>query len=366
MRGMSPRLDAWPSSRISSDDWSLVTTKREDTPDPLAESPPVRTARARQEYLRRPYGVESQPHTRRMDMELLIPFALTRVSVGLLAIAALWAFAVISSESRNWRFLSFLGIASVLAIGGLATSGLIGRLVELVVLGVATAAFYRPARFGLSSVTPVDREAHVVLDSLSRALDHGADSRELLRLREALESEPFASPSGPWAEVGRLFSMVVARSLEHETVIRKPGRTPIWAYRQAGRDYWAAALERRVLGRHGSPTAWDEDVLLRAYSESLDRIIPAGAVADKPLPRERGWDEDARRLVDEVRCKHLRHPISAAMQHLLVDAMDAHIALAIGDRTRATIDRGNAAAAALTREWPALAEAAHRASSGSR
>jgi hypothetical protein len=282
------------------------------------------------------------------------------ISLGLLGvgIAILWASALVSSATRNWLFLSFLGLASIVAIGGATYGGTIGTIVEVGVLAIAIAAVLWPARFRLSSLTHADTVADDMLRSLDQTLDNQGGPRDASPYVSALNAEPFASPSGPWANVGSLYRLILARSGETDPETRVAGATPIWAYRQAGRDYRRAALSRRVIGSRSGPSPWDEDVLLRCFSEQLDRIIPKVALANEPVVPQGGWNLAARRLVDEVRDKRLRHPTSIEMRRLLADAMSAELTLALGDRSRSAIDRGNAAAAALKERWPALAAAA--------
>jgi hypothetical protein len=116
-----------------------------------------------------------------------------------------------------------------------------------------------------------------------------------------------------------------------------------------------------VIGRRQLPTRWDEDVLLRCFSEEFDRVIPIAALAEEPITPQGEWDLAAYKLIRDLARTRLLDPDSSEMQRLLVEYMTAKLAIALGDRSPSALERGKAAATAATAKWPALDAAAYQA-----
>jgi hypothetical protein len=106
-----------------------------------------------------------------------------------------------------------------------------------------------------------------------------------------------------------------------------------------------------VIGRNVPPSAWDEDVLLRAYHEGLDRLIPRAARLEEPMTPIDGWDGQAERLIDEARSLRLIHPAGREIQRLLVESMTVRLLVGRGDRSEAARTRQAATATALVEAW---------------
>lgn len=271
------------------------------------------------------------------------------VALGGVAMAILWAMALVPSATRNWRFLVFLAVASVIVIGAAALGGLIGRVVEVGTFATALVALAWPARVGLGSLDPVDGEADATLRRLALALDGPAPEVHALAFLATLHAPPFTTPGGSWEAAGRCYRVILAR-LGDPDAGRSPDRTPLGAFRRAGRHYWQLALDRRVIGRPHDPSAWDEDVLLRCFLDEFDRLFPQGSSLD-PFEGRPGWDLEARHLIDEVAGLRLRHSLPSANRRLLRDAMEATITVALGDHSDAAVDRMRTTSAAIHQQW---------------
>lgn len=265
------------------------------------------------------------------------------------ATAILWTSALVSPATRNWRFVAFLAATSIVVMGAAALGGLIGRIVEVGVFAIALAAFVWPARFRLSSLDSEDSKADQTLRRLALALDGSAPEVDALTFLTSLHAPPFTTPGSPWRAVGRCYRMILAR-LGDPDAGRSPERTPLGAFRRAGRHYWQLALDRRVIGRPHDPSAWDEDVLLHCCLDEFDRLFPPGSSLDRFKGRD-GWDLEARQLTDEIAGLPLRHSLPRANRRVLHDAMEATLAVALGDRSDAAVDRLRTTAAAIHQQW---------------
>jgi len=278
-----------------------------------------------------------------------------QVALLLLGLVILWSLALASRKHRNLRFLSFLALATVIILGAASTDQPLAKVLVLLILAIVLVALLWPARLQLSSMTPTDSRADEVLRALSLALDDSKASHLAPRFGPSLEQEPFRTPPGQWADAGRLFRMVLARIDMPGSPSEFSATTPTSAYRSAARDYWRAALQRRVIGRHPFPSAWDEDVLLRCIPEEFDRVVPSAALAPEPLVPIGDRSDAAQRMVDEVKSMRMRHPASTEMHRLIVESLTTKLDLARGDRSRSTIERANAAAEAVNDFWPVFA-----------
>jgi len=275
-------------------------------------------------------------------------------ALGGVAMAILWASALVSSPSRNRRFLLFLAAASVIVIGGAVLGGLVGRLVEVGVFAIALVALVWPDRFRLSSLDSEDRSADATLRRLGLALDGAAPELHAQTFLTALYAPPFTTPGSPWRTVGRCYRVVLARLGDADTG-RSPDLTPLAVFRRAGRHFWQLALDRRVIGRRHEPGAWDEDVLLRCYLDEFDRFVPPGSSLDPFVGRD-GWDIEARQRIDEIAGLPLRHRLPMANCRLLRDAIEATLAVALGDHSDVAVDRLRTTSAAIPQQWQAPEE----------
>jgi hypothetical protein len=138
------------------------------------------------------------------------------------------------------------------------------------------------------------------------------------------------------------------------TLTAQVGTTRLWAYRRAARRYWSQALWQRVIGRRQLPTQWDEDELLRCFFEEFDRGIPSAALAAEPIIPRGEWDRAAQQLIDELAGTRLHYPTSLEMRRLLVDAANAELELALGNRSSAALERSKAAVVAIENQWHVL------------
>ncbi len=204
------------------------------------------------------------------------------------------------------------------------------------------------------NVWPVDREADTTLRRLAIALDSHVPQVDALIFLTALHGPPFTTPGSPWRTVGRCYRVVLAR-LGDPDAGSSPERTPLGAYRRAGQHYWRLALDRRVIGRPRAPSAWDEDVLLRCFLDEFDRLLPRGSSLT-PFAGHEGWDAEARRRVDELRVVRLLHPMPIANRRLLVEEMEARLAVAIGDLSEPAVERMQSSATARNQGWQAPEE----------
>ena len=274
------------------------------------------------------------------------------LALGGVGMALLWTTALVSRASRNWPFLVALAAASIIAIGAATVGGRTGRVVEVGVVVTACVAAVWPARFGLSSLDSVDREADATLRRLEPVFDPEAPDVRALAFLAALHAPPFTTPGSPWSTVGRCYRVILAR-LGDPDAGRSPDQTPLGAFRRAGRHYWQLALDRRVIGRPREPSAWDEDVLLRCCLDEFERLIPPGSSLEPQFDGREGWDLEARQRIDELVGLRLRHALPLANRRLLRDGMEATLAVALGDLSDTAVDRIRTTSAAIYQQWQA-------------
>ncbi|MGH9422289.1 MAG: hypothetical protein ACRD3J_20090 [Thermoanaerobaculia bacterium] len=263
----------------------------------------------------------------------------------------IWALAVAWPRTRNRRFMVVLTILTGILIVVALASDLAGVLVPLVAAVMAVLLIW-PEWLGLGSLDSIDRFADMSLRRLSTLLDGPDPASTTLAFLTTLHAPPFTSAGSPWRDVGRFYRVILARVTDPDGG-DAPGRTPIGAFRKAGRHFWGLALDRRVIGRRHSPSAWDEDVLLRCYLDEFDRLIPPGSSLDEGFDGWEGWSVEAEQRIDDVSSIVLRHDMPEANRRLVLDLMESRLGVARGDRTPSAVQRMQVASRSLYSRWQA-------------
>lgn len=274
------------------------------------------------------------------------------VAVAIACIATFWVIALVRPETRNVRFVVILGLLSVAVLWGAPTRGTVALVVELTAGAVLAIVLVWPDRFRIASLTPADKEADATLRRLAAALDGAAPELRAQAFLTTLHAPPFTTPDSPWRPVGRCYRVILAR-LGDPDGGTSPDRTPLESFRGAGRHYWQLALDRRVLGRRHQPSAWGEDVLLRCYMDEFDRLIPPGSSMEPQFEGQEGWDLEVQERINEIAGLPLRHPLPLANRGLLLEQMEASLAVALGDHSNRAVQRMQTSAEAVPQLWQA-------------
>ena len=272
----------------------------------------------------------------------------------ILGLVALWGLALSQAQTRNVRAILALFALSTIVLVGTVDRGPLGAALE--VGGAVGAVVLLLAPGPLGSITATDLAADQLLRDLSTALDDASRPDAPLRFATLIQAPPFTSPGSGWVTVGRFYRLLIARHGETDIEAARPGRSPLWAYRHAGRRFWRLALDRRVIGRRHDPSEWSENALLLSLCEEFNGLIPESALLPEPSLPEDGWDIRAEGCIKAVAGVRLRYRSSRRSRALLLAAMPAQLAVARGDRSEAAIEHANSTGRALAELWPAPIE----------
>jgi hypothetical protein len=272
----------------------------------------------------------------------------------ILGLVGLWGLALAQAQTRNVRAILALLALSTVVLAGTLDRGPIGGALEIAGAAGAVILLLAPGPF--ASLTATDLAADQILRNLAVALDDSTHPEAPTVFATQIHAPPFTSPGSPWETVGRFYRVLIARHRETDAEAARPGRSPVWAYRHAGRHFWRLALDRRVIGRRHQPSEWNEDALLRSLCEEFNGLIPEAALLPEPSLPEDGWDIQAEGCIEAVAGVRLRYESSRRSRALLLEAMPAQLAVARGDRSKAAIGHANTTGRALAELWPAPIE----------
>jgi hypothetical protein len=266
-----------------------------------------------------------------------------------------WIVSIGQRASRSWRFVASLGAWSVILATTVVWPSQLGRLIEIGLAVVWLAAVVRPDRFGIGSWTTSDLVLYRSMVAVRTALDDAADPR-LAEARRLLASPAVARAEGDWASAVRLYRRHVD-GLSAGTGPADPAKATNDRLRLAGTHYWSVAMNRRVIGARERPSRWDEGTLLRCFSEEYNNLIPQ---ADEPEGRPTpplDWAERANDLIEALDTTEFVAEPVRELQETVEEAMEAGLAIALGDSSPEAISRYRASEEQLRLGWERMTSA---------
>jgi hypothetical protein len=250
------------------------------------------------------------------------------------------------AQSRTWRFVLIASVMTALWVVMLAADA--PWRWRSLPIGITALAVIFPGLFGARAVTRAEAKADVLLDGLDPRTFADSQTRlaELERIRQLVPGDMGRLVAGRmrlWAAARRHDPAVIA------------SMTPAEYYERAATRFLRDAQWRRVVGWRVITSAWDEEAALRTFTEETSSLIPNDVWWREPPIVVGEWATSVQTLVADLAVASFQDAVADRARICLVDATQALLAMAVGDRSDDAKQRQAETAEAMRAAWHALA-----------
>jgi hypothetical protein len=257
-----------------------------------------------------------------------------------------WVTGLFSVRTRNLRFVLLASISSVSWLITYESPQDLAGLRVAIAICLGTAVLF-PEYFGIGSVSRAERKADDIIGNLNpRSI---ASQRARL---EYVERVRRVVPKDPGRIVAvRLLLWSSARRFDNEVVA---STVPADYFERAGRHFLLQAQWHRVLGAERPVSVWDEDVALRCFHDEAMSLVPRSVFARHPPIVLGQWAAASNVLLSDLASAPMRDAAAQSARLRLIDAIEAYLSVARGDRSPQAKERQTDTAAEMMKAWQFL------------